>query len=260
MADKSTQLVLAALSRAAADPAGVPLHGSKTQPGLFAGTALGKQAAQRCKDEGYLTVLRTEARGRGDQEICSISDRGLAYLLGQTSPRQVLEDFLRVLEARQAQLDGLVSSARQMQAGLDALRTTAERVLHRVTQPHPLGTNGTPPLPRPAADETWTAATLEALARWQQSGASEDFPLPDLYQKLLAVAPGKVIIFRSTERTLEQLAKRGYKIVDTTEVQTGAVKLDLDSPGKWALKIKGSELSRAHGGPHSLVMPLVRDA
>jgi hypothetical protein len=188
LADKSTQLLLAALSRAAADPAGVPLFGSKAQPGLFAGTAAGKQAAQRCKDEGYLTVLRTESRGRGQHEVCALSDRGLAYLLGQTSPRQVLEDMLRVLEARQAQLDGLVTAARQMQAGLDALRTTAEQVLHRVTQPHPPGTNGTPPPPRPAAEESWTAAALDALARWQQSGAFEDYPLPDLYRKLQATA------------------------------------------------------------------------
>ncbi len=193
MADKSTQMVLAALSRAAAEPAGLPLHGSKSEPGLFAGTALGKQAAQRCKDEGYLTVLRTEPRGRGDREVCALSDRGLAYLLGQTSPRQVLEDFLRVLEARQAQLDGLVTAARQMQAGLDALRANAEKVLHRVAQPHPSGTNGTPPPPRPAPDESWTAAALEALARWQQSGAPEDYPLPELYQKLRATVPSLTI-------------------------------------------------------------------
>jgi arginine deiminase len=76
---------------------------------------------------------------------------------------------------------------------------------------------------------------------------------------LLAVAPGKVIIYRSSERTIEQLAQRGYRIVDITDVQTGAAKLDLDSPGKWALRLKGSELSRGHGGPHSLVMPLMRD-
>lgn len=194
MADKPTQLVLAALSRAAADPAGVPLFGSKSQPGLFAATAPGKQAAQRCKDEGYLTVLRTEPRGRGDQEVCTVSDRGLAYLLSQTSPRQVLEDFLRVLEARQAQLDGLVTAARQMQAGLDALRTTAEQVLHRVVPPHHHGTNGTPPPPCPAADTSWDAAALDILGCWQESGASEDCPLPELYQQLrAAAAPGLTI-------------------------------------------------------------------
>jgi arginine deiminase len=77
---------------------------------------------------------------------------------------------------------------------------------------------------------------------------------------LLALAPGKVVIYRSSERTAAELAKHGYQLIDINDVQTGAVKLDLDSPGKWALKIKGSELSRGHGGPHSLVLPLVRDA
>ena len=77
---------------------------------------------------------------------------------------------------------------------------------------------------------------------------------------LIALAPGKVVIYRSAEGTLAELAKHGYSIIDINDVQTGAVKLDLDAPGKWALKIKGSELSRGHGGPHSLVLPLVRDA
>ncbi|HEY0070403.1 MAG TPA: arginine deiminase family protein, partial [Chloroflexia bacterium] len=76
---------------------------------------------------------------------------------------------------------------------------------------------------------------------------------------LLAVAPGKVIIYRSSEKTVEKLARRGYRVVDINEVQIGATSLSLDDPGKWVLKIKGSELSRGHGGPHSLMLPLVRD-
>ncbi len=76
---------------------------------------------------------------------------------------------------------------------------------------------------------------------------------------LLAVAPGKVIIYRSSERTVAELARRGYRVVDINDVQTGATRLSLDDPGKWVLKIKGSELSRGHGGPHSLMLPLVRD-
>ncbi len=76
---------------------------------------------------------------------------------------------------------------------------------------------------------------------------------------LLALAPGKVIIYRSAECTLAELARHGYRIVDINDVQIGAIKLSLDEPGKWALKIKGSELSRGHGGPHSLALPLVRD-
>jgi arginine deiminase len=76
---------------------------------------------------------------------------------------------------------------------------------------------------------------------------------------MLAVAPGKVIVYRSAERTIEELARRGYNVVDANDVHSGAVKLSLGGHDKWALKIKGSELSRGHGGPHSLVLPLVRD-
>jgi hypothetical protein len=187
LADKSTQLVLAALGRAAADPAGVPLHGSKAEPGLFAGTALGKQAARHCVDEGYLRVLETRTRGKATVEVCTISDKGLAYLLGQVSPRQVLEDFLRVLEARQAQVGDLVAAARQMHAGLDALRASAEHVLQHVRSAPPTGVNGHA-RPAPPTGDAWTEQAVVLLDRWQASGASEDYPLPELYRQLRASA------------------------------------------------------------------------
>src|SRR5213596_1464453 len=71
LADKTTSLILDALSRAVADPAGVPLHG-KTASGLFTTTAAAKQAAQRCKDEGFLRIVRTETKGKTLHEICAI--------------------------------------------------------------------------------------------------------------------------------------------------------------------------------------------
>ncbi len=61
MADKSTQLILAALGRAVASPDGAPLFAAKSGPGLFPSSAAGKQAAQRCKDEGWLRSLSAEA-------------------------------------------------------------------------------------------------------------------------------------------------------------------------------------------------------
>jgi arginine deiminase len=76
---------------------------------------------------------------------------------------------------------------------------------------------------------------------------------------MLALAPGKVVVYRSAEATIAELAARGYRIVDINDVQTGSTKLTLGGSARWALKIKGSELSRGHGGPHSLVLPLVRD-
>src|SRR5581483_804885 len=99
MADKSTQLIVDALSRAAGDPAGLPLFGSKTSPGLFtATTAACKEAAERCKADQFVQVVRTETRGKTAQEVCALTEKGLAFLLGQCSPRQVLEELVRGIE------------------------------------------------------------------------------------------------------------------------------------------------------------------
>ena len=131
MADRSSQLVLSALTRAAADAAGVPLYGGKNRHGLFPTTALGKQAAQRCCDEGYLHPVQPGGNGRSSP-VCTITEKGMTYLLGQVSPRQVLEDCARILEEREGQLGELLAAARQMQAGLESLRGTITGVLGRL--------------------------------------------------------------------------------------------------------------------------------
>ena len=67
-----------------------------------------------------------------------------------------------------------------------------------------------------------------------------------------------VLKVQKDERTIEELANRGYRVLDINEVQTERLKLSLDEPGKWVIKTKGSELSRGHGGLHSMVLPLAR--
>lgn len=178
MADKSEQLVLDALSRAVADPGGAPLYGGKGAPGLFVASAAAKQAAQRCKDDGYLHVVRTEAKGKAVQEICAITEKGLAYLLGQLSPRPVLEELVRTLEARRAEIGALVASAQKTQSSFDALKATVEKVLQQLRQPA-----------SPLADsicgngaETWLVKVLSYLAQRQSAGAVGDCPLPELYR------------------------------------------------------------------------------
>jgi hypothetical protein len=144
---------------------------------LFAPSAAGRSAAQRCKEAGYLHILRTEKRGRATREICAITNKGLAYLLRETSPRRILEEFLGALEARQQQAAELVAVARQMQTTLDALRATAEMILQQAPQPTVIG---------PVSSNGAFAASsdlLVLLQRWQGSGASEDCALPDLYRQ-----------------------------------------------------------------------------
>jgi hypothetical protein len=181
MADKSTPLLLEALTRAAADPAGLPLHAGKSAPGLFPATAAARLAAQRGKDEGLFKVVRTETRGKAVQEVCAITEKGLAHLLGQVSPRQILEDLVRAVESRQAQLTELVASARQTHSSLEAFKALAEKVLQQVRS------QGATPLPcdrtaAPNGAETWAAAALAYLTRWRDGGASEDCPLPELFR------------------------------------------------------------------------------
>jgi hypothetical protein len=185
LADKSTAQVLNALSRAIADPQGVPLHGRKDYPGLFPGNAAGRLAALRCKEEGYLRLVRTETRGKTTHEICAITEKGVAFLLSQVSPKQVLEDFIRALEMRQGQTSQLLATASEMQVSLDFLKKLAERVLAQVQGQSSQSeayksNNGLIPA---GGHKCCEEHLLNLMALWNESGASEDCPLPGLYRQ-----------------------------------------------------------------------------
>lgn len=178
MADKSNQLILDALSRAAADPVGLPLHGNKSIPGLFPVSPPARQVAQRCVEEGLLRVVRTDTRGKAPLHYCAVTEKGLAHLLRQVSPRQVLEDFVRVLEARQEQVNELVAAARSWQIGLDALKRSVEQTL---TQLRATTSNG-----HASTGPVWPELILTHLDRWTGPG---DYPLPDLYRQAREQVP-----------------------------------------------------------------------
>jgi arginine deiminase len=73
----------------------------------------------------------------------------------------------------------------------------------------------------------------------------------------LAVAPGKVIAFQSADRTLGELEARGYVRLDGERVLAGDA--DPWAHERCVVALRGSELSRAKGGPRSLALPLERD-
>jgi hypothetical protein len=183
LADKPTQLILDALGRAAADPTGSALFPTKTAPGLFPATATARQAAQRCKDEGLIRV-DADPQNAG-RELAAITPKGLEYLLTRVSPRQVMEDFVRVLEARHGQIEELIAVARQMQIGIEGLKSSVEQVLPHVRQAAPQpSANGhhAPPAP------DWPAATLARLNEWRAAGSPDDCPLPELFRRVAAGA------------------------------------------------------------------------
>lgn len=213
MADKSPQLILTALSQAVANAEGLPLFGNKASPGLFPTTAAGKQAAQRCLDEGYLRALpptyttdssseSKERNRRANPECFTLTETGFTFLMGQVSPKQVLEDLVRVLEQRQSELIDLTRYARQMQQNLDALKHNTERILQTL-QPSDDSAAGSLSVlfrnfrqeqvsPRCDAGECVVEQAIRTqLSRWQaSSGAAEDCPLPELFRQLQSRSPG----------------------------------------------------------------------
>lgn len=193
MADRSTQLILGALSHALAQGEAVPLHGSRSAPGLFPGNAAGKAAAQRCQQEGWLSA---------DLDGSLITEKGMRYLLDQVTPHKVLEDLVRVLETRQDEVTRLVASVQRMQASLEGLRANAERVLAQIETP-PTPNAAEPVVPanlsrlfaefqkrreEPVPTSDLPEAILHVLRQWP-TGANEDCSLPHLYRQVLTTCP-----------------------------------------------------------------------
>jgi hypothetical protein len=182
LADKSTRLILDALTQAAASPARLPLFAGKTHPGLFPATASARMAAKRCQDDGLIRVEDTGGTSRAEREVCVVTDKGLDWLLSESSPRLVLEDFLRVLEKKQAQAAELVVAARQMASGLESLRSAIERLTPRIDAQSAQSHHLTPQ----SNHETPTnleADIVSQLDQWHAT-SSRDCPLPELCRRL----------------------------------------------------------------------------
>jgi hypothetical protein len=189
LASKSTRLMLDALARAVAEPAGVPLFGVKSAPGLFPPTATARQVAQRCKEEGLLRVLALETHGKQPREICAITEKGRDWLLSQASPRQVLEDFVRVMEERQRQIAELHAVTRGLAASMESMQATVKQILPATAETHH---NGPKSASAGAAGSDWTPEVLPILEHWHATSAG-DCPLPELYRKLKTVQSGLTI-------------------------------------------------------------------
>jgi hypothetical protein len=127
VADKFTHQITDALTRLAAEPRGLPLYASKAEPGLFPNTAVAKPAAQKClADE----LVRASA---ADAKRFALTDKGWDFLLAAVNPKQVLEDFVRALEARQGEVGELLATARRMAESLQGLKEAVARVLPKIT-------------------------------------------------------------------------------------------------------------------------------
>jgi hypothetical protein len=207
VADKFTPLILDAITLAASAPAGTPLYATKTGQGLFANSTAGKAAARKALDEGLLQVSRSEMVGKILTELVTATDRGLSWLVQAQSPKKVLEDFVRVLEARETQVNELLTQTQALRATLDGVKATVSQLLPQITSerlpapdtrpPEHASRNGlamktqarngtTTLLLDPATEiEELTGAILARLSDWASSAAAgQDCPLPELYRAL----------------------------------------------------------------------------
>jgi hypothetical protein len=212
VADKLTQQIADALGLAAAETGGLPLFAAKGESGLFPST--GKLAAQKAIADGLLRVVRTESKGKASRELHGLTEKGWEFLLAAVNPKQVLEDFVRAIEARQGEVGELLGTARHMAESLHGLKEAVSRVLPRVSatkvqeplaaSPPPLrsedstsrlngpviGTthmNGTALLEAPTSTEL-AESVLARLADWSGS-AGDDCPLPELFRSLSTREP-----------------------------------------------------------------------
>jgi hypothetical protein len=168
--EKITRLMISGLARAATEPQGLPLLATKAAEGLYPATALGRSAADRALQEGWLTSPPQS------EPLAFLSDSGRQFLIQETSPKILLEDFLRIVEARQTEVQTIARQLQQMTQCLAAVHTTLKEMAHPKLAPVPQTT------PEKISLGPDTPAKIENfLKRWQYEQNAQDCPLPQLY-------------------------------------------------------------------------------
>jgi hypothetical protein len=166
LADRLAALILDALGRAARSPRGTPLIGARKVPGLFPASAIGRQAAdQAC----HLGLLQAVAPGNGAAPAFVITERGLAHYLDEITPRQVLDDVARAIDARGSQLAKLIATTAALHAEWQGVERLVASLVPRLESAH---------VQQPEAGSEDVRAIL---ADWRASG---DCPLPELFRRL----------------------------------------------------------------------------
>jgi arginine deiminase len=72
-----------------------------------------------------------------------------------------------------------------------------------------------------------------------------------------AIAPGLILLYLRNRKTLEELGRRGWRVLSEEEALSG--RHDLVGGGRAVVSLQSNELSRARGGPRCMTMPLERD-
>jgi hypothetical protein len=148
-----------------------------------------------CKERKFLEVVRTENRGKGTIEICRITEEGIAHVLAEVSPRQVLQDLVGAVASCGKTVAALMETAQQASARIDQLRAIAGMIVQSIEATHPpVSRNDIVPHGNgksPGASETtdWKGAVVAYLEQWQVAHPTEDCTLSMLYRQARKTAP-----------------------------------------------------------------------
>jgi hypothetical protein len=165
LADRLAALILDALGRAARVPDGLPLIGARKAPGLFPASALGRQAADQSCHEGWLAPIGSDDE---PSRLFVITERGLAHLLDEITPRQVLDDVARAVDARGPQIAELITTTTALHAEWKGVQRLVASLLPRLESAQARR-------PEASLDDLTTI-----LTNWHASG---DCPLPELFRR-----------------------------------------------------------------------------
>jgi len=74
-----------------------------------------------------------------------------------------------------------------------------------------------------------------------------------------AMAPGVILLYDRNVKTIEELSRAGYAVIDEEDLLLGRAELSIEAGKKSVIRLAAHELSRARGGPRCMAMPLVRE-
>jgi hypothetical protein len=208
VAEAIETLIEQTLARAATEPGGMSLVSTKQALGFFPNTAAGKTAAKRACDHGWFAF-------GPDGKTAFVTPKGLEHLLTASNPKPILDDFVRVLEAREEQVNQLIDAARGMANQVAAMRSVIESILPKVIAERSIVSPATvtnrvfPKVERYESDSGTSVITSARLSVGEAimnrlhsfpATAGEDCPLPILFRDL--PTPTTVGVFHDSLRML----------------------------------------------------------
>jgi hypothetical protein len=215
--DRVTEILLAALKQALAEPGEQRLFRSGKLAGVFPGrTGASAEACARGLREGLFEVVRTEIKGKSTIEWVRATPKGVEFLHQHESPVRAMDELRSALQLTQ---DGVPAWVAEVRAALqtlsDRLTGEVEAIAHRLEALSQRVSEGLrrsdgqlARLPDGAAAAVpWAQDVVDYLERRREAGIATRCPLPDLFAALRAGQAGLTV--KDFHAGLRRLHDRG---------------------------------------------------